>query len=137
MNCPKCSTVMHRDLKSKELFCLKCLLSKKPRSKYNVAAKEDRTYQGIVFDSKAEMNRYIYLKAEEKAGRIKALVIQPKFPIVGTIRGSLICTYIADFAYHKDNKRFVEDVKSVKTDVYQLKKKLVKEYYGIDITEVK
>jgi len=137
MNCPKCSTIMHRDLKSKELFCLKCLLAKKPRGKYNVAVKEDRTYQGIVFDSKAEMTRYIYLKSEETAERIYNLQRQTKFPIIGTQSGYKICDYIADFTYLKNGRSVVEDVKGVKTAIYSIKKKLVKEYYNVDITEVK
>lgn len=137
MNCPKCSTIMHRDLKSKELFCLQCLLSKKTRGKYGVAVKEDRTYQGIVFDSKAEMTRYIYLKSEEKAGRIQNLQTQTKFPIIGVQSGYKICDYVSDFTYLKDGVRIVEDVKGVKTALYSLKKKLVKEYYNVEITEVK
>ena len=137
MNCPKCLSTMQKDLNSGKLYCIPCLNTPNNRGKYNVAAKEDRTYQGIVFDSKAEMTRYIYLKSEEKAERIHNLQRQTKFPIIGTQSGYKICDYIADFTYLKNGRSVVEDVKGVKTALYSLKKKLVKEYYNVDITEVK
>jgi len=40
------------------------------RNKYNVAPKQARTVDGITFDSKAEMTRYLDLKILEKAGEI-------------------------------------------------------------------
>jgi len=45
--------------------------------------------------------------------------------------------YIADFTYlDKNGKLHVIDVKGVKTQVYQLKKKLMAWKYGIEIEEV-
>lgn len=137
MKCPKCLAAMQKDLNSGNYFCVPCINKKPARSKYGVAVKEDRTYQGITFDSKAEMNRYILLKREEKAGKITHLKTQAKFPIYGWNTRKLITTYIADFSYIRNGEHIVEDVKGVKTAIYQLKKKLVKEHYGIDITEVR
>lgn len=91
---------------------------------------------GILFDSKKEAKRYQELRLLEKQGIILELQLQPKFPIV--VNGKKICTYIADFDYcvaHTDD-RIVEDVKGIKTPIYNLKKKLVKAVHGIDITEV-
>lgn len=101
-------------------------------SKYrNVKVRID----GILFDSKREGARYCELKLLEKAGEISDLELQPGFMcMIGSIR---ICKYSADFAY-KDNagNRIIEDAKAIRTDVYKLKKKLVKALHGVDIVEV-
>lgn len=96
---------------------------------------------GISFASKAEARRYAQLKLLQKAGKIDRLELQPRYPI--SVGGHAICTYVGDFQYVEIGRdgyatsRIVEDVKGVKTDVYQIKKKLLKALYGIDITEVK
>lgn len=47
------------------------------------------------------------------------------------------CTYIADFVYKdKDGNEVVEDVKGFRTDVYKIKKKMMRYRYGIEIQEV-
>ena len=91
---------------------------------------------GIIFASKKEAARYGELKLLERAGIIKDLTLQPRYPIV--FEGKLICTYIADFSYTDLSKRFVvEDVKGMKTPAYRLKKKLVEARYPhIRITEL-
>ena len=74
--------------------------------------------------------------------------MQPKFPI--EVNGQKVCDYIADFEYVEyvkgpdpqkpwvgaEHKRIVEDVKGMKTDVYKLKKKLVKAVHGVEIQEI-
>ena len=95
-------------------------------NKYNVSKKERRTQDGIVFASKAEMERYDELKMLEKAGKISELKLQPKFLLIPKIKkGDRATYYIADFAYTKDGVRIVEDVKGFKTAVYKLKIKLL------------
>lgn len=43
---------------------------------------------------------------------------------------------MADFVYTtEDGAQIIEDVKGMKTDVYKLKKKLMKELRGIEILE--
>lgn len=86
---------------------------------------------GIRFASKAEARRYETLKIELAAGIIKDLELQPKFPIV--VNGVKICTYIADFKYLLKNREIIEDVKGVKTSVFNIKQKLLKAVYGIDV----
>ena len=92
---------------------------------------------GIKFDSKKEAKRYGELKLLEKCGEIESLKLQPKFPIV--VNDVKVCTYIADFEYidrkRKDCITIIEDVKGVKTSIYNLKKKLMKAVYKIDIFE--
>lgn len=94
-------------------------------------------YDGINFQSKAEARRYGQLKLLLTAGQIGSLKMQARYPL--EVSGELICTYVADFRYmdHQTGKPVVEDVKGHRTDVYKLKKKLMKAIYGIDIVEIK
>ena len=92
---------------------------------------------GIVFDSKAEANRYQELKLLERAGVITHLQLQPEYKCI--IDSKLVCKYRADFRYidHERQCTVVEDVKGYKTDVYRLKKKLVEALYpGTVIEEI-
>lgn len=94
--------------------------------KYNVSKKEDRTMDGIVFDSKLEMTRYAELKMLERVGKISKLQLQPKFLLIPkTERGGRASYYTADFTYIEEGKIIVEDAKGFRTDVYKLKKKLL------------
>lgn len=96
------------------------------KHKYNVAAKERRTVDGITFASMGEMNRYLELKMLETAGIISDLELQPKFLLIPkTEKGGRAVYYYADFKYTKNGSIIYEDVKGVQTDVYKLKKKLL------------
>ena len=95
----------------------------------------------ITFDSRRELEYYLILKARLKSGEIDdlrrqvSITIQPAFTHNGkTIRA---ITYRADFVYidKKDGLPHIIDVKGMKTDVYQLKKKLLL-YQGYEIEEV-
>lgn len=90
---------------------------------------------GIKFDSKAEARRYRELKFLESAGEIELLSLQPKLDLV--INDKKCGFYKADFEYYEGGRRVIEDVKGVKTPVYNLKKKLIKALYDIDILETK
>jgi hypothetical protein len=89
----------------------------------------------ITFASKAEARRYEELVILQYAGVISALTLQPIFHL--SVNGVKIGKYIADFQYYQDGKIITEDVKGVRTPVYNLKKKLVKALYGVDILETK
>lgn len=90
---------------------------------------------GYTFDSKREAFRYQELCLLVRNGSITNLVVHPSYPIF--INENLVCRYEADFSYYEGDKEIIEDVKGVKTDVYKLKKKMMKAYYGIDILESK
>jgi hypothetical protein len=102
------------------------------------------TVDGIRFASKAEARRYQELKMLEKAGRIRNLKLQPKYPLVfypGSSRRVVnVGSYIADFWYLEVDggveRPVLEDVKGVKTPIYRLKKKMVEAIYDLKITEV-
>lgn len=111
----------------------------KSPSKYH---NEKITYQGETFDSKKEFEYYLLLKDREKRGEIKELKRQVTFEIQpGFIMpdGKKIrpITYLADFVYTdaKTLERKVIDVKGFRTEVYNLKKKLLA-YQGVFIEEV-
>ena len=102
------------------------------RNKYNATK---TVVDGIKFDSKKEAARYQELKLMQKAGMINQLTLQPRFDLM--VNGVKCGFYKADFQYVelKQGLRVVEDVKGVKTPVYNLKKKLIKAIYGIEIFE--
>lgn len=93
-----------------------------------------------MFDSKAESYRYLELKLLEKAGEIENLKLQVKYELLPKQAGHRAVTYIADFVYFdvkNGRKLVVEDVKGVKTEVYKLKRKMMKYFHDIDIFETK
>lgn len=118
----------------------------------------------ITFDSKKEARRYDELMVLLQAGKIKDLKLQPQFTLqeaYTTPEGVRVqaMRYQADFSYKEAIERLVqdgpehgvvgfkreikwapvvEDVKSpaTKTRVYKMKKKLLRERLGIEITEV-
>lgn len=133
--------------------------AQKPREragKYNNTKTFRNAAEGakIKFDSKAEAARFDELMARQKAGLIRGLKLQPEYTLqeaFTTTEGERIqaIRYRADFSY-EEKVRFtneggsmeelwesvVEDVKGKKTDVYNLKKKMMQEKYGVTIREV-
>ena len=101
------------------------------RHKYHA---KKTTIDGITFDSQKEANRYAELKLLERAGEIKHLQLQVPFTLqeAFTLHGKKYrpITYIADFVYEQDGRTIVEDTKGMRTQVYQLKKKLFLAKYG-------
>jgi len=89
---------------------------------------------GVTFASAKEAARYAQLRTLERAGLVKGLILQPRFPLV--VNGEKVCTYVGDFEYRDETGgRVIEDVKGVKTDVYRIKNKLMRAVHGIDVKE--
>lgn len=131
------------------------ILNFKGRSKYG---NKKCVYEGMTFDSKKEMARYIFLKEAEMRGEISDLRRQVRFELLPsvheeyevelktkTIKKTRVVQqavyYRSDFCYIKDGVEVVEDVKaspkkSVLDKTYILKKKMMKSLKGIDIKEV-
>lgn len=123
------------------------------KSKYHNKKVE---YDGISFDSKKEMKRYIVLKKAQEDGIISDLMLQVKYELIPAVREKYIkhlktkdkecertlqlpITYTCDFAYYKDGEYVVEDCKispKVKPDKYILKNKMMFALKGIRIKEV-
>lgn len=102
-----------------------------PRPKQSKYHNQKTTIDGKTFDSKREGNRYAELRLMETAKEVTRFFEQVPFTLPGGI------DYIADFVIlWPDGHYTVEDVKGMRTDVYKIKKKLMKATYGIDIVEV-
>ena len=132
-------------------------------SKYHNSPTERITPSGAVlhFDSQKEARRYDHLAALEKAGQIRDLRLQVDFTLQEAYtdtegRRVRAIRYRADFVYNRRTvsaavyangeligqkitwDKVVEDVKSrpTRTKEYLLKRKMLKDKLGIDITEV-
>lgn len=88
---------------------------------------------GKEFDSIQESKRYKELKLLLKAGKISNLELQPRFLLQESFRknGKTFrkIEYIADFQYIENEKKIVEDVKGMLTDVFKIKHKLFEKKY--------
>jgi hypothetical protein len=104
--------------------------SKGRTGKYN--AKVVETAEGR-FDSITEYKRYLALSLEARAGLIKDLRLQVRYPLVAG--GIHISTYVADFVYERDGQLVVEDSKGFRTREYLQKRRLMREIHGITILE--
>lgn len=114
----------------------KMFLSNRLDAKINKYHNKKCVYNGIKFDSIREKNHYIALKQMQDVGIISELKLQVPFLLLDTIRhnGKTYpkTKYIADFTYIKDNKLYVEDVKSEitrKDKTYRLKIKILLDRY--------
>jgi hypothetical protein len=114
-------------------------------SKYHAEPVE---LDGLRFASKREAARYAALRLLERAGQIRNLQLQPRYPLA-TVRleagrvvdTPVVATYVADFAYVERTadgawQPVVEDAKGVRTPVYRLKRKWFQAQYGACIREV-
>jgi len=93
---------------------------------------------GRRYDSKREAKYCEGLIQLEKDGKIGGLEFQKRFPILGPA-GELVCTYIADAAFwdHEQDRFRIIDVKGVETDVFKLKRKMMRAFNGIEIEVVR
>lgn len=89
-------------------------------------------------DSQAEARHYLWLKAEQQAGRIRDLVVHPVYALA--VNGQPICRFIPDFRFVRDGQTVLEDVKSpvtAKLRTYQIKKRLLFALTGLEVQEVR
>jgi len=101
-------------------------------SKYHARRTE---VDGLQFASAMEARRYVELRTLLRAGAIRDLALQPRYPL--RVNGMDCGAYVGDF-YYVDcatNEAILEDVKGYTTPEYRLKRKLVKALYGITILE--
>ena len=94
-------------------------------------------WNGMIFGSGAELARWQQLLLLEKAGAIRDLRRQVPFDLV--VNGLLICRYVADAVYTdvlpEGARTVVEDTKGYRTEMYRMKKKLMRAVHGVDILE--
>ena len=114
--------------------------------KYRNNHTERVTSSGAVirFDSQKEARRYDHLILRQQGGEIRDLRLQVDFTLQEAYtdqegRRIRAIRYRADFTYkERDGRLVVEDVKSrpTRTREYLIKRKLMKDRHGIEITEV-
>lgn len=114
---------------------------------------EPDTRGELHFDSKKEARRYDELMVLLRAGKIRKLKLQAQYTLQEsyiTPEGERVraIKYVADFSYERATEPdvsgevhwlpVVEDTKSpaTRTDKYKIKAKLMKERFGLTITEV-
>lgn len=115
-------------------------------NKYHNTQTTQVTPSGAVlhFDSQKEARRYDFLIERVRRGEIGDLRLQVDFTLQEAYtdaegRRVRAIRYKADFTYReRDGGLVVEDVKSrpTRTKEYSIKKKMLKDRFGIDITEV-
>lgn len=89
---------------------------------------------GHRFPSKKEANKYAELRLMERAGIISDLKLQVRYPL--EMCGQTVTHYVADFVFKENGNTVVCDVKGFRTDLYRLKKKMMKAQYNVEILEV-
>lgn len=104
----------------------------KPRKYRNVPV----TVDGVRFDSKREAEMYQGLLLEQKAGKIRDLRRQVRYPLA--VNGVLVCTYVADAVYWDNRlaREVVADAKGVRTREYRIKRKLMLAIHNVEILEL-
>ena len=104
----------------------------KPKKGNKYGAKKV-TVGGITYDSKNEYNRECELKVQQKAGIIKDLKRQVTFSL--DVNDEHVCNYKADWTYTivDGGIEVVEDFKGFVTEVFRLKRRLMKACHGIDV----
>ena len=89
------------------------------------------------YDSRAEAKRAAELKLMLRAGQISNLLEQTPFELIPKDGKDRAVIYKADFTYVlPSGELVVEDVKGVRTPVYNLKKRLMWHIHRIRIREV-
>lgn len=95
---------------------------------------------GMMFDSKREYKRFLYLLELEKEQKIFHLDRQVKFELLPKQKGERAITYLADFVYLDNGVLVVEDVKSKitkKQTDYILKRKMIKYFWINNLEKLK
>jgi hypothetical protein len=114
----------------------KATKNKLKRKKYN---NKKVMYNGYQFDSVLEAERYVILQSKEQAHEVRNL--RRQVPYRFEYNNRHITSYIADFVYEEYDagadvwRLVVEDVKGVRTPVYNLKKRMMLVWYDVTVRE--
>jgi hypothetical protein len=105
-------------------------------ARYKRSPKEDRTWNGRVYDSKLEMVTAQKLHTLQAHGKIFDLKEQVPFELVPKDGKLRAIHYRADFTWIEDGELVVGDAKGHRTQLYTLKYRLMKHLHGITIREL-
>jgi hypothetical protein len=133
------------------------LRRRRSNGKFNIAKVEDRTFQGVKFDSKREMERYIHLLSEEAKGnidnleyhnrvmtihltsptgqKVKLFDYEPDFTYVTNVKIEWRRTKRGKFVVWNVGDEVIEDSKCFREKTYIIKCKAVLIQYGVTIYE--
>jgi|SRR6185369_4088245 len=107
---------------------VKALLARPKGRVRNVAPRSDRTYNGVVYDSKAEALYAFRLDGLKAAGEILGWNRQVKIPL--WVQGVRVCVMVVDFEVSLlDGDLQYHEVKGWETPEYKIKLKLFKALY--------
>jgi hypothetical protein len=106
-------------------------------NKFGVSPACERTYGGVTYASRREMEVAQALDVQLACGLLKRVDRQVRYPLV--VNGVKICTYVADFkVLHQDGSVETIEVKGKETAVWKLKERLFRALYkGAKLTVVK
>lgn len=96
--------------------------------KYHISPKEERTYNGRLYHSRAEARYAAQLDIKKRAGLIVDWRPQVRFPL--SVHGEKVATLVVDFeiTYRSGHVEYVE-IKGWETDISKLKRKLFQVLY--------
>ena len=100
------------------------------KNKYN--AKKVK-YNGLIFDSKFELECWIYLEQLASEGKIKDLNRQIKFEIIPANSVYRALNYVADFTFYVGDEYIVADAKGLILPEFKIKQKIFYDKYGNQI----
>ena len=96
-------------------------------------------FAGLTFHSKAEAKRYGELQILERIGQIRGLQRQvayelaPPVKYAGASRTKPALRLVVDFSYWEGEQQILEDTKGVQTDVFKVKRHLLKAVHGLEV----
>lgn len=104
--------------------------------KFNVAPKEERTCDGIVFDSKNEMRCYRVLRDQKVNFSMQPeFLLQPAFQLNGKKYRPIV--YVGDFLVKHNGQEYVVDVKGFLTPDFKMKAKMLAHVHKIAIVQIR
>lgn len=96
-----------------------------------------RCAEGVMHQSRLECDWCNRLHAMQRGGAICDLEAHPQPVYRLEVNGTHVCKYIADFRWLENGQEHVADAKGFKTQVYELKKRLMLACGGIEIEELR
>lgn len=93
-------------------------------------------FRGIKFDSKLELDYYLFLLDKKSRGRIKAIELHKRIDL--KVNSQLVCFMKPDFVITNNNGSIeYHDTKGVVTATFRIKAKLFKALKGQEVKVIK
>ena len=86
-------------------------------------------FEGFTYDSKRELQRYLFLKDAEDKGIISNLQRQVKFNLIPANSVYRALTYVADFTFNVNDRYIVADAKGLVLPEFKIKQKIFYDKY--------